>query len=65
MNELIQELVHKAGITEEQARKAVAVMTEFVEGKIPPMMRPMVNKFLTKAKQGQGGDDVMDDSGLF
>lgn len=64
MNELIQELVTKAGLTEEQARKAVQVMTEFVEGKIPPMMRPMVNKFLTKAKQDQG-NDVMDDSGLF
>lgn len=64
MNELIQELVQKAGITEEQARKAVAVMTEFVEGKIPPMMRPMVNKFLSKAKQ-EHGDDAMDDSGLF
>ena len=64
MNELIQELVQKAGLTEEQARKAVAVMTEYVEGKIPPMMRPMVNKFLSKAKKDQE-DDVMDDSGLF
>lgn len=63
MNELIEQLTSKAGLTEEQARKAVQVMTEYVQDKIPPMMRPMVSKFLSKSKQET--DDGMDDSGLF
>ena len=63
MNELIEQLTSKAGLTEEQARKAVQVMTEYVQDKIPPMMRPMVSKFLSKSKKDD--DDGMDETGLF
>ena len=59
MEDLIKILMEQAGLTEDQARKAVAVMTEYVQDKVPPMLRPTVAKFLAKqkAKDGSGEDD--------
>ena len=46
MQELIQQLVDKAGLTEDQAGKSIEVIREFILTKIPPMMQPMVDNFL-------------------
>jgi hypothetical protein len=37
MQELIDELVQKAGLSQESAAKAVDTMMTFVKGKLPPM----------------------------
>lgn len=52
MNELIQQLVDKAGLTAEQAEKSVDVIKEYIMSKLPPMMQPMVENFL-----GQNQED--------
>jgi nucleoid DNA-binding protein len=46
MQEVIQQLIDKAGLTREQAEKSVEVIREFILTKIPPMMQPMVDNFL-------------------
>jgi len=46
MKELIAQLVDKAGLTEAQAQQSLEVIREYILGKIPPMMQPMVDNFL-------------------
>ncbi len=46
MQDLIQQLVDKAGLTEEQAGKSIEVVKDYILSKIPPMMQPMVDNFL-------------------
>jgi nucleoid DNA-binding protein len=46
MQELIQELVQKAGLTPEQASKSIQVITEYIKGQLPPMMQGVVENFL-------------------
>lgn len=46
MNELVQKLTTEAGLTEEQAAKALDVIKEFIQSKVPPMMHPMIESFL-------------------
>jgi len=46
MEELIAELKEKAGLTEDQAMKALGVITEYIKGKLPPMMSGFVDNFL-------------------
>lgn len=54
MNDLINELVEKAGITKDQAEKSVQVIKEFIQSQLPPMMQGMVDNFLN---QQQNPDD--------
>lgn len=49
MADLIKELQERAGITEDQAVKTLYVLKEYVESKVPPMMRGMVDKLLGDA----------------
>ncbi|WP_165836360.1 HU family DNA-binding protein [Taibaiella soli] len=51
MNELIQQLVDKAGLTAEQAEKSVDVIKEYIMSKLPPMMQPMVENFLGQSQE--------------
>ncbi|XZF13013.1 hypothetical protein ACTHGU_14600 [Chitinophagaceae bacterium MMS25-I14] len=51
MNELIQQLVEKAGLTEEQANKSVEVIKDYIMSKLPPMMQPMVDNFLGQSQE--------------
>lgn len=37
MQELIDELVQKVGLSEEDAAKSVDTMRDFIKGKLPPM----------------------------
>lgn len=46
MQDLIEELKTKAGLTEEQAVKAVQTIKEFIQSKLPPMMQGMVDNFI-------------------
>ena len=47
MNELIEKLTVEAGLTEDQAHKAIAAISEYIKGKLPPMMHPMIDNFLS------------------
>ena len=46
MQELIDELKNKAGLSEEQAMKSLEVITDYIKSKLPPMMSGMVDNFL-------------------
>ncbi|HYC28307.1 MAG TPA: hypothetical protein VEB42_05810 [Chitinophagaceae bacterium] len=58
MNELVKKLTEEAGLTEEQAAKALNVIKEFIQAKVPPMMHPMIENFL--ASKGEGNDPLSD-----
>jgi len=45
MEELIQQLKDKAGLTDEQALKSVEVMKNYIVGQVPPMFSGFVDNF--------------------
>ncbi len=53
-NNLMEQLKQKAGLTEDQALKAVHTIAEFIKSKVPPMMHGMIDNFLT------GDESIMD-----
>ena len=57
MEELIVELKEKAGLTEDQAMKALGVITEYIKGKLPPMMSGFVDNFLGSSEEQH--DDIL------
>jgi len=51
MDDLVQQLKEKAGLTDEQALKAIETMKDFILGKVPPMFSGFVDGFFAnKAK---------------
>ena len=48
MQDLVEQLKKNAGITEEQALKAIETMKEFIHTKVPPMFSGFVDKFFAK-----------------
>jgi hypothetical protein len=54
MEEIVQQLKDKAGLTDEQARKTVEVMKEYIHSKVPPMFSGFVDNFF--AAGGKAGD---------
>lgn len=56
MQELIQQLKDKAGLTDEQAKQAVLVMKDFIHGKVPPMFSGFVNNFFANDKETDKDD---------
>ena len=57
MQELVDQLTQKAGLTEEQAMKAIQVLTEHIQSKLPPMMQGMVANFIG-GESADKGDDI-------
>ncbi|HRO42913.1 MAG TPA: hypothetical protein PL009_08765 [Flavipsychrobacter sp.] len=53
MQELVNELVAKAGLTQEQAEKSIEVIKTYIQSQLPPMMQGMVDNFMT----GQQGNN--------
>lgn len=53
MQELINKLENEAGLTHDQAVKALEVIKDHIQSMLPPMMQPMVEKFM-------GGSDNSD-----
>ena len=45
MQELIQQLQEKAGLTAEQAAQSIVVIKEFVKGKLPPFIAGTVDNW--------------------
>lgn len=56
MQELIDQLKTKAGLTDEQAIKSLQIIKEYIQSKLPPMMQGMVDNFLGSS----AGSDFMD-----
>ena len=56
MQDLIKQLKEKAGLTEDQAQKALVTIKEYIQSKLPPMMHGMVDNFM-----GNMPDDDADD----
>jgi nucleoid DNA-binding protein len=52
MEELVQQLVTKAGVTREQAEKSLDVIKEYIQSQLPPMMSGMVDNFLGSKDKG-------------
>ena len=46
MEDLVKELMDKAGLTEQQAIKSLQTIKEYIQSKLPPMMSGMVDNFL-------------------
>lgn len=59
MNELLQQLKDKAGLTDEQAANAIKVMKEFVQGKVPPMFSGFVDTFFADTNKGSAEDSFL------
>lgn len=47
MQELVQQLMSKAGLSEAQATQSIATIKEFIQGKLPPQMSAMVDGFFS------------------
>lgn len=52
MQELVNELINKAGLTPEQAEKSIEVIKTYIQSQLPPMMQGMVDNFM-----GQQGEN--------
>lgn len=55
MNELIQNLVAKVGISEEQAQGSVGMVMEFVKSKVPASMHGMLDGIANGEEGEQSG----------
>lgn len=55
MQELVQELIQKAGLTQEQAEKSIQVIKDYIQSQLPPMMQGMVDNFMSGRQSG--GED--------
>lgn len=58
MQELIQRLQEKTGITDEQAQKVIEAVKEFVKEKFP-MLEGAVDSIFSEGAKPAGGDDVL------
>ena len=45
MTDLIAQLKDNAGLTDEQALKAIQTMKDYIQGKVPPMFSGFVDSF--------------------
>jgi hypothetical protein len=46
MEQIIKQLEEKAGLSPEQAEKALEVIKDYIQSKLPPMMHGMIDNFL-------------------
>lgn len=56
MEDLINQLIEKAGLSHDQAEKSLQVIKDYIQSQLPPMMQGMVDNFLT---QQQNPNDVI------
>ncbi len=67
MQELIQQLQEKAGLTAEQAAQSIDVIKEYVKGKLPPFIAGTVDNWFAgvSGKTEEKGESLMDKAGDF
>lgn len=56
MDELIQQVIARTGITEAQARGAIETVAEFAKSKLPPAFAGQVDSFLSGNTDPNAGD---------
>ena len=49
MQDLVQLMKDRAGLTDEQAHKAIEAMKEYLQGKVPPMFSGFVDQFFANS----------------
>lgn len=58
MNELVKLVSQRTGLSEDKARMAVDTVLNFVKGKLPPTVAPMLDNFISQGapvpQTGQG-----------
>jgi hypothetical protein len=59
MQDLIAQLKDRAGLTDEQAVKAIATMKDYIMGNVPPMFSGFVDKFFEKNNATATEDDPL------
>ena len=55
MEELIQQVAAKAGISEDQARSAVSTVADFVKARVPAPMAAQIDSAMSGKGEGFGG----------
>ena len=60
MEELILQLQSKANITEDQAKQAINVISDYIKSKLPPMIHGMIDNFLSSPTAPTGEIDILD-----
>ncbi|HVI46972.1 MAG TPA: hypothetical protein VM802_18980 [Chitinophaga sp.] len=67
MQELIQQLQAKAGLTTEQAAQSIDVIKEYVKGKLPPFIAGTVDNWFASMsdKAGAKKEGIMEQAGDF
>lgn len=48
MQDLINQLIEKAGLTKDQAEKSLQVIKDYIQSQLPPVMQGMVDNFLSQ-----------------
>ncbi|MCL6523292.1 MAG: hypothetical protein K6T34_01405 [Thermoflavifilum sp.] len=63
MEELIEKLKQEAGLTEEQARKTLEVLWNYVSDRVPPFLQGQVKKMMgiMQNKENLGSQQTIDD----
>ncbi len=57
MQDLVEKLKNTAGLTDQQAIKAIEIMKEYIHGKVPPMFSGVVDKFFAKNPTSSSTED--------
>lgn len=52
MEDLIKKIQESAGISAQQAEKAIHTIVDYVKEKIPPMFHGQIDKIINEAKEG-------------
>ena len=61
MNELIQQLVSKVGVSEEQAQGSIGAVVEFLKGKLPASVHGVLDSAVSgEGAEGAEGGGVLD-----
>ncbi|HLW02536.1 MAG TPA: hypothetical protein VKT82_28040 [Ktedonobacterales bacterium] len=55
MNELINQITQRTGISESQAQQAVQIVGNFLKQRLPGPAASQVDNFLSQGGQGMGG----------
>ena len=59
MEDLVQQLKDNAGLTDDQAKKVIATMKDYLMGKVPPMFSGFVENFFAKAAKAAEEEDPL------
>lgn len=59
MQDLIQQLKDKAGLTDAQAMAAIGIMKEFIHAKVPPMFSGFVDNFFAESNASGSTDSFL------